>query len=164
VQSSWHLSVTSCARPPTDYGTPIICYTDRTLLPLSPAEGFLFSHGGDFDLLAKCCPKISNGTNIYKTELNCPGEQYCFTYDSQLAGNWKSCVEETAKARLDTMKRAGAVWDNATYSGKCERIDYETLRAGVPRSAATTMRLTGLGVWSALLGSLAVIGVVQMAL
>jgi len=124
IQYAWQYDVLSCGRPAADYGIPIVCSVSGVDITNTTAS---------FDTFSACCPTSITGTNNYVQRRGC--QTFCYTADETLAKGFDACVKDEAQK---------AVYNPGfeNVAGRCQYIDYESLKKGV-KSGATQHK-----VWS----------------
>lgn len=122
--------------------------------------GVQVSTYGALDVFAPCC-NVTDQSKVYRGECDLI---WCYTSDEQQALNWPTCINNQLKAyaqevnKTDMTEAAQLALPNSTF-GKCEVIDYDRLKGGLKKDAATST--TG-GVWRPFLGSLFVLAALQI--
>ena len=131
IQRLWQVDATSCGRPPADYNISIFCRTFNT--PINDDwQPFIVEAGTDFMSFDACCPR-DNGKNLWTLQRDCM-QDYCYTSNLTIAGNFSKCINETAKVAVETAHKAGTLNDTSRpdqFWGRCEYIDYESLKKGI---------------------------------
>ena len=154
LQSRWWGSPLGCLRPAPDLGIPVVCVaggpTNLTVTPLLS------------NAIRDCCPLAANGSNIFATHNYC--ENACFTHEVAVVSQWKGCVENATIRFLDDMTSRGTPV-NLTIGnfsgGRCEYIDYPTLRKAVLKT--NDGGRSGPGTWTLALAMCLVLFMVQSA-
>ncbi|KAI0190113.1 hypothetical protein F4808DRAFT_444936 [Astrocystis sublimbata] len=125
LQYSWAWDRDACQRPNTEFDIPIVCQTRR------PENGTqLPSLGVEYDSFHKCCPipSSSDERTQWITMVPC-NQQFCFTTNETLAGEFDECIYNAASAILRSINKT-QITDDA-YRGQCEYIDLDSLKKGV---------------------------------
>ncbi|KAI1121555.1 hypothetical protein F5Y10DRAFT_256134 [Nemania abortiva] len=140
LQRNWAWNPEGCVRPNTEFDIPILCQVQRhyngTTLP---------SLGVEYDTFENCCPvdPTSGQKNQWITIIPC-NQQFCFTTDEQLATGFDKCIYNAASDKLSSSNATNAT--NHAYRGRCEWINYDSLKKGIREpeditNAAPTQRL-----------------------
>ncbi|RYC62920.1 hypothetical protein CHU98_g3288 [Xylaria longipes] len=124
IQYDWATSPAACLRPTADFGIPIVCKVTKYT-----ATSYLLSLGTEYDAFAKCCNRTLENANATQWILIDPClTEYCFTDDQALATNFDQCIVNTA---TDELKKQGINATRDSYRGRCEWIDYDSIKKGV---------------------------------
>ncbi|KAI0971737.1 hypothetical protein F4678DRAFT_461104 [Xylaria arbuscula] len=125
IQYDWAVNDVACLRPTTEYDVPIVCKVIKSYEPTP----FLPTLGTEYDAFAKCCNRTASNRNETQWILINPCDtEYCFTNDQAMAENFDLCIVDTAKAEY---KELGINGTAAQYRGRCEYIDYDSIKKGV---------------------------------
>ena len=79
-----------------------------------------------------CCPRDKD-KNLWILQRDCM-QDYCYTSNLTIAGNFSKCINETAKIAVEAAHKAGKLDDTSRPGqlwGRCEYIDYERLKKGL---------------------------------
>ncbi|KAI0521674.1 hypothetical protein F5B22DRAFT_595843 [Xylaria bambusicola] len=146
LQHQWRTNPDTCVRPNLEFDLPVLCQVNKAYG--EPSD--ITSLGKEYDAFAECCPSF-NQLNIHQNHWlasNVCHTQFCFTENNTTAMGFDECVYNAGDKLNSDLKLNST--ESSTYRGRCEWINYDSLKKGVVddpadiTNAASTPRLLSL--------------------
>ncbi|KAI1365904.1 hypothetical protein F5Y08DRAFT_352489 [Xylaria arbuscula] len=105
LQYNWAWNQDSCVRPNTEFDLPVLCQ--------------------------ECCTNLKDAglRQNQWISINVCATQFCFTMDNSTAKHFDECIYNAGNKLSDDLKLNDT--ERNTYRGRCEYINYESLKKGV---------------------------------
>ncbi|KAJ3573918.1 hypothetical protein NPX13_g4534 [Xylaria arbuscula] len=127
LQYNWAWNQDSCVRPNTEFDLPVLCQVN----PDYGTNKNLTTRGKEYDAFKECCPNLKDAglRQNQWISINVCATQFCFTMDNSTAKHFDECIYNAGNKLGDDLKLNDT--ERNTYRGRCEYINYDSLKKGV---------------------------------